>query len=421
VKKIKIEDVVGARTASANENTVGNMAKKRKVALYLAYLGVGYQGMQRNPGAKSIEDELEKAICAAGGISESNAGDFSKVSWARAARTDKGVSAVGQVVSFKMIVEPPGIIDRINENLPETIRVFGYTRVTNGFHSKNHCDRRRYEYVLPVKAFDKRWGLPREDRLDVNADPNANAPEPADSRVPPPPTQPSDTCFEFDESVRQRLNRVLSHYVGTRNFHNFTVRVSPTDESAKRYILSFEASAPFEVMGEKFVSLVVLGQSFMLHQIRKMVGMALAVMRDVAPETVYEDAFSSTSEMVTPLAPELGLFLDEPIYNAYNTNFHETHEPVTLSRFKNEVEAFKHKHIYPHIAQTERNERTVENWLRDMNKRNYKFVPLPVTKMNKTKLSKKDAVCAMTVGQHETYGLPKGTDVSSTTQNDSQK
>lgn len=31
VKKIKIEDVVGARTASANENTVGNMAKKRKV------------------------------------------------------------------------------------------------------------------------------------------------------------------------------------------------------------------------------------------------------------------------------------------------------------------------------------------------------------------------------------------------------
>lgn len=143
----------------------------------------------------------------------------------------------------------------------------------------------RYEYVLPVKAFDKRWGLPREDRLDVNADPNANAPEPADSRVPPPPTQPSDTCFEFDESVRQRLNRVLSHYVGTRNFHNFTVRVSPTDESAKRYILSFEASAPFEVMGEKFVSLVVLGQSFMLHQIRKMVGMALAVMRDVAPES----------------------------------------------------------------------------------------------------------------------------------------
>jgi hypothetical protein len=50
-------------------------AKKRKVAIFLAYDGRGYQGMQRNPGAKTIEEELFKAIHAAGGISDANADD----------------------------------------------------------------------------------------------------------------------------------------------------------------------------------------------------------------------------------------------------------------------------------------------------------------------------------------------------------
>ena len=35
--------------------------------------------MQRNPGYPSIEGELEKAICKAGGISAANADSFSKV------------------------------------------------------------------------------------------------------------------------------------------------------------------------------------------------------------------------------------------------------------------------------------------------------------------------------------------------------
>jgi hypothetical protein len=55
--------------------------KKRKVAMFLAYVGHGYQGMQRNPGARTIEDELFKALHAAGAISDANADDngFMKV------------------------------------------------------------------------------------------------------------------------------------------------------------------------------------------------------------------------------------------------------------------------------------------------------------------------------------------------------
>lgn len=66
-----------------NQKTVeiGNSKKKRKVAVYIAYVGHGYQGMQRNPGARTIEDELFSAFHKAGGISDANASDggFSKV------------------------------------------------------------------------------------------------------------------------------------------------------------------------------------------------------------------------------------------------------------------------------------------------------------------------------------------------------
>jgi tRNA pseudouridine38-40 synthase len=58
-----------------------NPNKKRKVALFLSYVGHGYQGMQRNPGARTIEDDLFKAITEAGGISEANSDEegFKKV------------------------------------------------------------------------------------------------------------------------------------------------------------------------------------------------------------------------------------------------------------------------------------------------------------------------------------------------------
>lgn len=62
--------------------------------------------------------------------------------WSRAARTDKGVSALGQVVSLNMVLQE-GIVQRINEQLPASIRVLAYRRTTNRFDARHLCDRRR--------------------------------------------------------------------------------------------------------------------------------------------------------------------------------------------------------------------------------------------------------------------------------------
>lgn len=76
---------------------------KKKVALLMGFSGSGYSGMMINPNAgKTIEQDLFSALCSMGAVSKDNSDDIKKISFMRAARTDKGVSAAGQVCSLKI-------------------------------------------------------------------------------------------------------------------------------------------------------------------------------------------------------------------------------------------------------------------------------------------------------------------------------
>lgn len=126
---------------------------KRKVAVLIGYAGSGYKGMQINSQEKTIEGDLFSAFVKAGAISKANADDPKKSSLVRCARTDKGVHAAGNVISLKLIVEDPNIVQTINENLPAQIRVWGMERTNGSFSCYQTCDSRWYEYLIPTFAF----------------------------------------------------------------------------------------------------------------------------------------------------------------------------------------------------------------------------------------------------------------------------
>ena len=71
----------------------------------------------------------------------------------------------------------------------------------------------------------------------------------------------------------------MKFYEGTKKYHNFTSNKHPTDANSSRYILSFTCGEPFVDLGSdsEWILLSVVGQSFLLNQIRKMIGLACEV------------------------------------------------------------------------------------------------------------------------------------------------
>lgn len=309
---------------------------KRKIVLLLAYSGKGYHGMQRNVGSsqfKTIEDDLVSALVRSGCIPENHGEDMRKMSFQRCARTDKGVSAAGQVVSLKVWLIDD-ILEKINSHLPSHIRILGLKRVTGGFNSKNKCDARTYFYMLPTFAFA------HKDR------------------------DPQDESYRLSAETLQRVNRLLACYQGTHSFHNFTSQKGPREPSARRYILQMYCEEPFVREGLEFAVIRVKGQSFMMHQIRKMVGLVVAIVKGYAPESVLERSWGQ-EKVDVPKAPGLGLVLERVHFEKYNQRFGNDglHEPLDWAQEEAKVAAFKEQHIFPTIVSTERGERSMAQWL----------------------------------------------------------
>lgn len=358
-----------------DENGEKNMKKKRKVALFLSYVGHGYQGMQRNPGCKTIEDDLFEALHKSGAISDANADDtgFQKIHWARAARTDKGVSAMCQVVSLMMIPYPDDLIEIINSNLPDVIHVLGYQRVVRGFDARKTCDQRRYEYIFPAWVFDpsvqsvSQGGEPSV--ADASNENNETLISSKRRRI----LTERDPTFVFDEACAAKMTSILQQFEGTHNFHNYTVKMDPNSPQAKRFMLKFECNGTFEIDGEPWVRMTVLGQSFILHQIRKMVGMAIAEYKGIAPEGSLKYALKARQRIVVPMAPDLGLFLDECVFKAYNDRWKDLHGPLSFDIYRDEVEKFKMAKLYPSLARRDREENVNASWLQGIHEDAFKF------------------------------------------------
>ena len=154
-----------------------------------------------------------------------------------------------------------------------------------------------------------------------------------------------------------RIKSTLSRFVGSHRYHNYTVDKSSRDPSAVRVVKSFTVSdTPIMIGGTEWLSLKVHGQSFMMHQIRKMVSAAALVVRSGCHEGRIQDTYLS-DRLSIPKAPSLGLLLEKPVFDVYNEKLvGPGRERIDFKKYEKEMEEFKQREIYERIFRNEEKE-----------------------------------------------------------------
>lgn len=160
--------------------------------------------------------------------------------------------------------------------------------------------------------------------------------------------------FRISSERLEVIRQLFSTYKGSKNFHNYTIGQTYNQPNSIRIIKDFQVAEPFLINGTEWLSLKVHGQSFMLHQIRKMVAMILLVVRCSCPKSRMEQSFTHVKINI-PKAPSLGLLLERPIFDVYNQRAQDLtdKERIELEDMDHTIADFKMHNIYDKIYSEE--------------------------------------------------------------------
>lgn len=247
--------------------------ERRFYAIEIAYDGGSFRGFQRQPGLPTVQGALEGALAGLG----------VRAPLAVAARTDAGVHALRQVVSFALRRElrPEELRRGLNAALPEGVLALAAHRVAPSFHARNTALARTYVYLVgapvPQIARGYAWSLP---------DPRAF---------------PDLPCPRLDP---ERMRAALAEAVGTHDFAGFARRGER--RSTVRTVLRTEvvtaAWAPLH-------AIVLEGRGFLRAMVRNLVGTAVAAGVGAAPPGAVRDLIAGRARYRGVRAPGWGLTL----------------------------------------------------------------------------------------------------------------
>src|SRR4051794_20165815 len=139
----------------------------RNLKLTVSYDGTDFNGWQTQPGYRTVQETLEKAIA-----------DLTREDRIRvnaSGRTDAGVHAVGQVVNFYTSTQhPPEVLLRaVNARLPHDVVVREAANVPQSFDANRDAKRKLYRYVINDAAvpdpFMRKYYCPSRHPLDAAA------------------------------------------------------------------------------------------------------------------------------------------------------------------------------------------------------------------------------------------------------------
>lgn len=122
----------------------------RTLRLDLAYDGTEFAGFGLQPGRRTVQGEVERALAATLGH---------PVRVTPGGRTDAGVHASGQVLSFRTAARLPveALARALNARLPEDILVLDARDAPPDFDARRSARRRRYRYAIWREPLRHLW------------------------------------------------------------------------------------------------------------------------------------------------------------------------------------------------------------------------------------------------------------------------
>jgi tRNA pseudouridine38-40 synthase len=237
----------------------------------LAYDGTEFQGFQRQATVRTIQGSVEDALKSLGWRDKSIIG---------AGRTDAGVHASGQVISFDFDWNhsTQDLRNALNSNLPVDIAAKSVELVEADFHARYSAVARRYRYRLYCDRV-------RDPLLERSA-----------WRV-------------WPQVSMDALNQAAAYFVGTHNFTTFGTAHHSGGSTFRKVMASTWMRDGQELVYE------ILGNAFLYHMVRRLVNFQIEVGQGKKEHQAAHELLNNTLDnLVQGLAPAHGLSLVEVVY-----------------------------------------------------------------------------------------------------------
>lgn len=246
---------------------------ERTLSLTVSYNGASFSGFARQPGQMTVQGELEQALSLV----------FRRhMEVVCSGRTDAGVHALGQVVSFDVAndeLEGRSLYSlrrSLNALTHEGITVREVEERQPGFSARFDAQWREYHYhvcldeVPPLFMRDFSWYV--HGRLDIDA-----------------------------------MREAAAHLVGEHDFKSFCMAASAVGKPTCRNVHEISLSREM-IMGEGILTIKVVGNAFLHSMVRTIVGTLVMVGRGQRkPEWVREVLEARNRTAAGENAPAAGL------------------------------------------------------------------------------------------------------------------
>jgi tRNA pseudouridine38-40 synthase len=242
-----------------------------KFVLLIEYDGTQYYGFQWQVGLPTIQDELERAL-------RRFCGQSSRVM--AASRTDTGVHAQGQVVSFwtKSTLNTMTLVNALNYYLPGDIAVKAAYRAGDDFDVRRDALSREYRYYIlnsnTRSPFSRRFALFMPKVLDIQA-----------------------------------MNEACQLIQGEHDFASFASSLDGGKSTLRNV-----CEAGIEKKGD-FSVFRIVANSFLPHQVRSTVGLLIRLGLGKIGVDDFRDIMEARSlGLAGPVSPACGLCLKKVNY-----------------------------------------------------------------------------------------------------------